>query len=446
MTSSRRTFLGKTAKAVGFLAAGGSTLATRMMAATTQSGDGYKALVVIDLEGGNDGNNTLVPFASEQYAYYSAARQALALDRKTLLPIGDGLGGAYGLHPSLTNLRALYSAGNAAFVANVGTLVAPDDRISFLAQRKQAPAMLQDHEVQRAEWATASALLTPTPQGISGWGGRMADSVSYASALGFPILTSLTGSDTFAVGDKSTPASVSPSGATGFPTDGSRGDLLLAASLDSGSTLVSAAAKSLRDALGQTNLLNSALAVAPQFKTAFPTTSLGVQLKQVAAILTSRSALGMNRQIFLCKLLGFDHHEKQLNLHAGLLSQVDQALGAFMNFLEEVGLMNEVTVFTQSDFGRCLAMNGSLGSDHAWGNHQIVLGGALKGNRFYGKFPSLEIGGSDDFLQTGGWIPTTSVEQYGTPLASWFGVPNGSMGTVFPNMGAFEQNTIPLFG
>ena len=417
---------------------------TRMLAASTPSSNSYKALVCINLDGGNDGNNTIVPLSSQAFAKYAAARQQLALEPSTLLAVGDGHGAAYGFHPSLVNVQRSYLAGNSAVVANVGSLLAPITRSAFLSNTVPSPSFLEDHEIQRAQWGTAYCQTDGSSPAHTGWGGRVADLMSGTRSSSFPVVTSVVGQDPFCVGSQTMPLSVAPGNTGGFPTDGSGNDLQLIANLSSGSKLVGAASAGLKDALQQSSLLTSALASAQPFRTVFPKTQLGAQLSQVASILSVHSGLGMNRQIFLCKQTGFDVHAAQLTQHAALLAEFDQAVGAFMNFLVELGLMNEVTIFTQSDFGRSLAMNGAGGSDHAWGNHQMVLGGAIEGNQVYGKFPDLTLAGPDDIEQTGRWIPSSSIEQYASPIASWFGVPQSAMGQVFPNIGAFTPGTLPF--
>ena len=445
MTLSRRRFLRTSAVGMGGLMLKQSIFASKLMAATPQSGS-YKALVCIDLDGGNDGNNVIVPLASQTYAQYSLARQQLAIAQADLLPVGDGHGAAYGFHPSLAGLRSMYLAGSAAIVANVGTLIAPLDRASFLAQSKPIPTALEDHEIQRQQWGTAYSATTPASPGHSGWGGRMADVMNASSSLGFPVLTSLIGADNFTAGDRTMPATVAVGNSAGFPADGSASDLQLIANLSSGSQLISAATAGLQNALQQSKLLNYALASATPFKTVFPTTSIGAQLQQVATIMSVQTALGMSRQIFLCRQWGFDLHGLQLDSHASLLSDFDQAVTAFTQCMAELGLANDVTLFTQSDFGRSLAMNSSAGSDHAWGNHQIVVGGAVKGDQIFGTFPDLTLAGPDDLESTGRWIPSSSIEQYAAPLASWFGVPDSELGQVFPNISAFVPDSIKLFG
>ena len=389
MDLSRRRFLRQATQTVGASLLARSAFARTLLTNSASSSNSYKALVCIDLDGGSDGNNVFVPLGAAQYARYSAARGTLAISPKSLLTVGDGKGGAYGFHPSLGRIRSQYLAGTGAVVANVGPLITDVDRATALSQTNTLPGMLEDHEVQRAIWAAGSSRMN-TQGSMSGWGGRIADTLSQANTSTYPLVTCVTSSDQFTIGDATFPVGVTPGGGGGFPTDSRSQNLQLIASLTSGNVLVGAASKGLKDGMQQSQLLQSALASGTAFKTVFPTSSIGAQLQQVALIIAVRSALGMNRQIFLCKQLDYDNHSNQLATHAGLLSDLDQAVGAFCAFLVELGLMENVTVFTQSDFGRSLAINSSFGTDHAWGNHQIVIGGAVKGNKMYGVFPDFD--------------------------------------------------------
>lgn len=445
MSITRRGFLRNTTRGVAGFTLANSLFARRLMAAAPAASN-YKSLVCINLDGGNDGNNMIVPLSSSAYSKYSVARQGLAIAQNQLQPISDGSGVAYGLHPMLKNLCKRYTAGNAALVANVGSLLAPLDRTAFLASSKPVPTELENHEQQRYQWATAFCASNATSNFHSGWGGRIADSMASYSGLQFPVMSSLAGSDAFCIGDTSKPATISATSNSGFPTGQSTADLQLIANLSSGSKLVGAATSSLKDALQQSSLLSSALSSITPFKTVFPNTSLGAQLKQVACVMVARTSLAMSRQMFLCTQTGYDLHGAQFNTHAGLLSDFDTAVGAFMDCMDELGLTNQVTVFTKSDFGRSLQMNSSAGTDHAWGNHQVVLGGAVHGAHMYGTFPDLSLGGPDDLEVTGRWIPTSSIEQYGAPIASWFGVNDQALSQIFPNLSSFDPKALPFLG
>jgi uncharacterized protein (DUF1501 family) len=196
--------------------------------------------------------------------------------------------------------------------------------------------------------------------------------------------------------------------------------------------------------IGANDVLRPALANTPAVSTPFPTTDLGNQLKMVAKLINARANLNMARQIFFCNIEGFDTHGSQLASHSGLLKELSQALNALYSSTVEMGVEQQVTTFTASDFGRTMSTNGS-GSDHGWGNHQFVMGGAVLGGNLYGTYPTLAVDGPDDTGQ-GRWIPTTSVDEFSATMASWFGVAASDLPTVFPNIGRFASPNLGFLG
>jgi uncharacterized protein (DUF1501 family) len=184
----------------------------------------------------------------------------------------------------------------------------------------------------------------------------------------------------------------------------------------------------------------------PALTTVFPTTSIGAQLKQVAQIIQARSSLGLTRQIFFCSLGGFDTHSSQLPTQQTLFSQLDPAMSAFYNSTVELGLPQQVTTFTLSDFSRTYQPGTNGGTDHAWGGNHLIMGGAVHGGDVYGQFPVLTPGGPNDVGSNGRWIPTTSVDQYGATLATWFGVAAADLPYIFPNLGNFATPTLTFMG
>ncbi|MGZ5553784.1 MAG: DUF1501 domain-containing protein, partial [Chthoniobacterales bacterium] len=195
--------------------------------------------------------------------------------------------------------------------------------------------------------------------------------------------------------------------------------------------------------IADNELLTSALTGIPTLQTQFPTTDLGNQLNMIAKLIAARTNLSMQRQIFFCSVGGYDTHGDQLAGQAGLLTELSQALNAFYSATAELGVANQVTTFTASDFGRTYPTNGS-GSDHGWGSHQFVMGGAVRGGRLFGTFPTLAVNGPDDTGQ-GRWIPTTSVDEFSSTMASWFGVSASDMPTVLPNIGRFSHPDLGFF-
>jgi uncharacterized protein (DUF1501 family) len=207
--------------------------------------------------------------------------------------------------------------------------------------------------------------------------------------------------------------------------------------IDTGAALVDEQSVITENAIEDLDDLTAALAKGPKPATAFPNTALGRQLQTVAQVVAVRGTLKLSRQVFVVSHGSFDTHAGQLNTQQNLLSQVSQALAAFHAATVELGVESAVTTFTLSDFGRTFQPNSGGGTDHAWGSHQLVLGGAVKGGDFYGTYPTLALGGPDDAATEGRWIPTTSVDQYAATLVRWFGVPPPELPSIFPNLGRF---------
>jgi uncharacterized protein (DUF1501 family) len=413
----------------------------QLLAQTAPAQTGYRALVCIALDGGCDSNNVIVPMDTAQYASYAAARPDLAVAQGALIPFKASSGHSYGINPVLSNISSLIGSGKCAVVANTGPLSRPLTKDDFNTG-VNVPTSLMNHELQRIQWGTAYTNTSAVASTQPGWGGRMADALASFSSGQYPIVTALAGGaeEAFCFGATSTPAIVSP-GDTGFP-DQALASLAVLTNAPSGSQMLSAATNGLKVALAQDAALRNALAVAQPLKTVFPSTSLGAQLAEVAQIISSRGVLGLQRQIFLVEHSGFDTHQNQQASFNTTLSQFDAAVGAFQSALAELGVADQVVTFTTSDFNRSLMENGAAGTDHAWGGHQLVIGNAVKAADIYGTFPDLTVNGPDDYLGSGCWIPTTSVDQYGATLASWMGVPSASLSNVFPNIGNFTTKNL----
>jgi uncharacterized protein (DUF1501 family) len=422
-------------------------------------GSDYRALVCVFLAGGNDGNNMVVPLSTAGYNAYSGVRSAsgLAIARDSLLPITPpSIGDPFGLHPNLADLQTLWSEQKLSVVCNVGPLVQPLTRADYLGGAPR-PYQLFSHSDQVAQWQTSVS----DRVGQTGWGGRTADRFD-AHSSGFPMLTALSGG-IFTRGASTTPLSIAAAPTAlnqvlvlnGFGTAADEVARLRSMeflrTIDTSAALVGSVSRTTQQALDIGKTLDSDVPLA----TVFPNTTLGNQLKQVAKVIkfnASAPTLGLTRQIFFCQLGGFDTHQNQLTTQAGLLTQVGQATKAFYDSTVELGMAQQITTFTLSDFGRTLQPAGAGaagGSDHAWGNHHFVVGGAVHGGEFYGTngpdgtvFPVLQLGGPSDTDNRGRWIPTVSVEQYAATLASWYGVPPADIPIVFPNIGRFATSTL----
>jgi len=430
------------------LAAAGNIAGLRpfgALKALAQSGStDYKALVCIFLFGGNDANNMVVPYDTKGYSNYSSLRANLALPQNTLLPLTPLPN--FALHPSLPDVQSLFNSGAAAIVANVGTLTQPINRSQYLSGGI-VPANLFSHPDQQEEWQNAAADgATPT-----GWAGRISDVLagSYNASATIPMITSVDGDTLFCNGMSTTPVSVSAGNVGGGScSEGSECGARQAAAQSlltfaSGVSLVTADNSITSNAYSYDAVLTAATKSVTPLKTVFPANNgLAAQLQQVAEIIQVRAALGVQRQIFFCGIGNFDTHSDQLALQASLLSGISPALAAFYAATQELGVQNNVTTFTMSDFSRTFQPNSNTGSDHAWGAHHIVLGGAVKGGQIYGKFPTLALGGPDDSGSNGRWVPSTASVQYAATLAQWFGVSAAQLPSVFPNIGAFTTSSL----
>jgi uncharacterized protein (DUF1501 family) len=426
-----------------------------MNAFAQSSAPGYQALVCIFLAGGNDGHNTVIPISTAQqnYSLYQQARGPLALSQASLLPIVNG-SDHYALHFSLKEIQSLYNQGKVAVLANVGNLVQPLDRTAFQGNNPAiVPSALFSHSDQQNQWQTA------IPNGIanSGWGGRIADQLQTVNTGAiFPPISSIAGCGLFCNGQQTFPATVPPpygSGVTGMTTisgigtyPAAGGGMQQLLTFDNGLQLVQSGNGVLSRGISYAETLTSLLKTST-ITTQFPAKNpLAAQLQTVANVMSLQSELGLNRQIFFCQLGSFDTPAEQHATQQTLLQYLSQAVLAFYNATQELGIEQNVTTFTASEFGRTLTPSGNDGSDHAWGSHHFVLGGGVQGGQFYGQFPSLVTGSSQDANNRGTLIPTTAIAQYGATLAQWFGVSQANLPSVFPNIGNFATANLGFLG
>jgi uncharacterized protein (DUF1501 family) len=482
---SRREFIRRAAcAAVGTVAMSSAIRDLRFMnAAVAQSNvTDYKALVCIFLAGGNDANNLIVPTLTSEYNNYAAIRTpVIALPQGMLLPLNtpgtsnsyvDAAGHSYGFHPACPQLATLFNEGKLASLFNVGTLVYPMTRAQYQANSVKRPPQLFSHSDQVTQWQTS----IPDQQPLTGWGGRCADLLNAANTNNsISLSVSIAGANTFEIGNVVSQYAVSTSGAISLANvSGARlAALTNLLALPQQNLQAGAYAGVAAHSINTGALLNNAITAttnANYWATPFPASisvpnggtvnnsTLSAQLKMVARLIeagqrdAAAGGFGMKRQIFFCQVGGYDLHSGQTNYtanspnnviigaHANLLAELSQSLMSFQRAMEQLGLGNKVTAFTSSDFGRTFPGNGQ-GSDHGWGSHHLICGGAVKGGKTYGNFPTLTVNGPDD-TSTGRWIPTTATDQYFATLASWFGVDSGNIAAVFPNLGRFGASNL----
>lgn len=456
---SRRAFLRRSAQLASLGAASSYALGLAGIgeAAAFSSADGYKALVCVFLLGGNDHNNTLIPYDSTNYAKYRTIRglasdgSGVGLTRSqlgatVLSPAGgqtltDDL--TYALAPTMPRMKARFDAGKMAPLLNVGPLIAPLTRAQYDSDdtvRFPRPAKLFSHNDQQSTWQSS------LPEGAqSGWGGRMADLAQSHNTNAMFTGINAGGNAVFLSGENYAPYQVTGSGAVeiwGYDgwLMGSRAAgtaLKTILGQHDGHVLANDYAQMMARSIEYGGFVNSALdgvSLATQFEEG---NSLAEQLNLVARLIAARRALGVKRQVFMVAMGGFDTHDGLPGEHPALLGQLDSALDSFFRATAEIGVADKVTTFTASDFGRTLTSNGD-GSDHGWGSHHLILGGAVNGGRFYGTAPHVSIETADQVDQ-GRLLPSTSVDEYSATLAKWFGVSPSEMPSVSPNIGNFAS-------
>ena len=446
----RREFLKRTccSAAAGFAAASFSRFG--MMNALAQTATDYKALVCVFLFGGNDSNNMVIPFDTPGYASYKSARGGLALAQNQLLPVNPpSINSAFAFHPRFGAMQSLFNNQRLAVLANVGTLIQPTTPTQFQRGGAALPMNLFSHSDQEAQMQTA--VLDKVSD--TGWAGRTADKIQSIYGGNFPSIISLAGTNVFceglvaqAIQSNGNPTQLL-SGYSGSAESNARFAALQSLlTFDTGLTLIQAASTTTGNAIQNGQTLAAALAGGTPFATQFPKNSyFASQLQQVAKIIQVRSALGLARQIFFISMGGFDTHSNQLTQQDSLFNDLNQSLSAFYQATVEMGVALNVTTFTLSDFGRTYSPN-STGSDHAWGSHHLIMGGAVKGGDFYGTFPTLAVNGPDDATGQGRWVPTTSLDQYAATLAQWFGVAASDLPSIFPNLVNFSTPTLGIMG
>jgi len=416
----------------------------------------YKALVCIMLNGGNDSFNMLVPYDDEQYNKYEELRggvndldtnvSGMALSKNDLHPLNVNIEGAeYGLHPQMEEINKLFNGESIieegvdfnpnndkyiSFVANVGTLLQKDYTLSDFNARKCVPYQIGSHSDQAKSWQTC---MVDSKRGSIGWGGRMADMLHSKMNMGQNISMNIaldranifqTGEKVFAYTISSTNGSIliNNTNQINLRETNKRAGLMELFNSQYGNVLEKAAASEFSQGIAHSNILSEALSSAPDFNY-FPNTTIGKQLKMIAKTIAVKDAAiletGFSRQTFFVNHTGYDNHNDLMNLHSVLMKDLNDAIYSFYKAMKEINFLDKVTGFTMSDFARTLTSNGD-GSDHAWGGHQLVFGGAINGGQIFGTYPDLINNNLD--IGNGRFIPTTSCDEYFADLALWFEV------------------------
>lgn len=489
MKRSRRQFLRDTACGLTAAAMVNSldrlSLVNAMVNQQPAVANDYKALVCVFLNGGSDCNNMVIDLA--QFSAYAAARgdcstagatPNLGMPQSMLLPINPASGGQFGLHPNLSpevanagqagGLMKPWNDGKLAVLCNYGSLKQPTTKAQYQSNVGGAfrPYQLFSHSDQVNQ--QMSSIVNTTGQ--TGWAGRIADNTGSLNGVTIlPMALSVSGSNLLQTGATTrqitigtgTLASVlslgwsGPSSANPFNNGSSFRQLL---TFDRAQQLVRTASDTTSAALNADQILNQP---DPTLTATFPGTGIGNQLRQIAKLIKIKDTLGMHRQIFFCNLGGFDTHTNETSAdptqpaqsggQGNLLTQFSQAARAFYDEMIAQGNSSNVTLFTISDFGRTFQASGSgaaaVGTDHAWGSHAFIMGGAVLGGTLYGKYPTLALNGpDDDGGNRGRWIPTTSIDQYGATLAQWYGLPANLLTTIFPNLSKFPTQNLGFLG
>ncbi len=425
-----------------------------MSEAAAQTASDYKAIVCVFLYGGNDYGNTVVPYDSASYTQYNNLRPAIALARSALdataLAPATALPGGlqFALEPGLAPLVPLFSANQMAVVLNIGSLVVPTTRAQYLASSVPLPPKLFSHIDQQTFWQT----LAGSGGAGSGWGGRIEDVLMGANGNGTFSCISAAGNAIYLTGNTALQYQVGTNGATaitglsGSPFGSSLGAATLRTLITSasGKLLQDQVTNTVKRSIDAQSVLASAIGTTSPFASLFPTgNTLASQLQIVARMINARQALGAKRQVFFVSLGGFDTHDHISTVHPQLMKTLGDALGAFQSALAQIGVAGQVTTFTASDFGRTLTSNGD-GTDHGWGSHHFVIGGAVKGGTFIGTPPALGNNGPDDVGQ-GRLVPTLAIDQLAASLGTWMGASATQVDAALPNLRNFAQRSLPLF-
>lgn len=408
----------------------------------------FKALVCVFQSGGNDSFNMLMPRSTSEYNDYAITRSNLAIPIDEMLPIFPNAAGGrlFGIHPSMTRTQQMFNDGKMAFLSNVGTLVHPTTKDQYWQGQVELPLGLYSHSDQGQQWMTG----LPNGRSGTGWGGKVADLISdMNNSPNISMNLSLGGTNVFQTGENTIEFALDPyNGSSGIYGYGDHDewnvfDRMRTQAINSmvdfeyqnmfQKTYIDVVKRS-RDGHLQ---YQEAIGNVPEFQTQFTDNYLSRSFQMAAYTIAAHEALGMKRQIFFIDFGGWDHHDEVLNNQAGMLADLDTAIGEFTDAIAELGLGKQVTTFSLSEFSRTLTSNGN-GTDHAWGGNVMVFGDDVIGKRIYGDYPTLALDSNLE-LGNGVLIPQISADQYFAELALWFGVSPSDLPYIFPTLTNFYQ-------
>ena len=412
----------------------------------------YKALVCVFLYGGSDSFNLFIPNEPDKFNEYKQARGPLALNRESLLTDATN---SVMFNPNLPDIRNIYDSGDIAIVRNVGNLIQPVNRSEYQSNPALIPSELFAHNHQQ-EQVLKSWASQPTGLVGAGWGGRMADLLMEANGVdALPPSYSMNNANFFQPGNRSNPIAINPrtgprlmdyldanTNTNSVDRDATLQRLL---NIPLVHRLEQYAKSSFVSAQDSSRILSGIIDASPDLGPLDTDNKLAVQLRMVARMISGREQLGMKRQLFFVGLGGWDTHDSQTPRLISLSQRLNAALADFHRATIELGVQNQVTTFTSSDFGRSLTINGD-GSDHGWGGHYLVMGGAVNGGKLYGDWPNYTLGGDDDVDDKGRIIPSMSINQYGAALGSWMGLSTSDLLDVFPDLKNFETGWQSQYG
>lgn len=459
-----RSTLGFAGAAVGLSALGRGT-------AHAANVGGYKALVGIMLKGGMDQNDTVLPVDAPSYDALKAMRPGIFSDynsdsadssrnRENLLALNPTnasqfMGRQFGLPRELSNIHGLFESGDAAIVGNVGPLLEPVTRTDFESGTAELPKRIFSHNDQQSSWMALDT------EGVrKGWGGQFADAVLTSDSTANPLYAAITATspDVFLAGERARAFRVPEIGRQ-ISLDPDRVRSYLGRGDDSDAARAKLSAYMRKTAFDHENLFrkdvigmagrgidnqlafSERVAAATPLSTIFPNSRIGRQLGSVAQAMSLRTELGVSRQVFYSAVGGYDTHDNQANDIPARHRELDEAVAAFQAAMLELGLWNDVLLFTMSDFGRSMVDNGD-GCDHGWGGHHFVMGGSVRGQQIYGDIPEIDEAHPQYTSTRMRLIPTTSVEQHAAALGGWFGLDAGELAQVFPNLDRFDRSAL----